>query len=169
MSILVIVPSRGRPMNAFDLKRAFYKTTSGGITGECGLYFMLDDDDPLLPSYQNLLGEGEYEIGKRDRIGPLLNRCVADILRYETSPIESTFDVIGFMSDKSRPRTQGWDVVVEDALAAKPAVLCGKDLIQGERMSSSAFISIELVRHLGYMVPPTPGHLYSDFWKAVVS
>lgn len=163
--LLVIVPSRSRPDNVAALATAWADT---GTTAH--LMVCVDDDDETAGDYarvQREHGNFRLAIGPRLRLGGTLNNYA----RRE-APSRAA---IGFMGDDHRPRTQGWDEQVMAAMTAAEAerrygVVYGNDLFQGQNLPTAVFMSAEIIRRIGYMVPPKQVHLYlDDFWKQLGS
>lgn len=160
MQTLYLVPTRGRPDNALRLVKAWHTTT----TGDTRLQLCLDDDDPELARYEELLRTPDldghrfgYVVGPRLRLGPTLNH-------YATYAMD-TYDAIGFMGDDHLPRTPGWDRELADSL--RPfGVAYGNDLIQGPALPTAVLLDARLVRAMGFMCPPGLVHMYLDnFWR----
>lgn len=162
MSLAVLVPSKGRPLNAGRLARAVRATHGAQFAS---LTFALDHDErffadyleqvPLQPGYHV-----ETVFAQPQRIGPILNLLVPSLARH--------FTHVGFMGDDHLPRTLRWDEQLVDALGGRPGVAYGNDLVQGEAIPTAAVISADIVTALGYFVPPGLEHLYfDDFWKAL--
>lgn len=146
MSLLVIVPSRGRPENIDRLNQAFTET---GVLGT-QLLIGLDDDDPTIGQYR-----GWCEIGPRERMAGTLNR-----LARKYAPM---FDHLAFMGDDHVPRTVGWDKTISDELdRLGTGIVYGNDLLQGELLPTAVFMSSDIVRALGWMALPGARHLWLD-------
>lgn len=166
--LAVIVPSRGRPGNITRLIQAWKATT----TAAARLLVVTDPDDPQAPGYEALQigahGDAFAHIildpgGKRLRLGGILNH-----IGYGLATETPAF-AVGFMGDDHLPRTQGWDEAVLDALnELRSGIAYGNDLLQGERLPTAAFITADIPRTLGWMVPPGLIHLYADdAWLAL--
>lgn len=144
MSMLVIVPSRGRPENAIRLAKAFEDTCAFA-----DLLIRTDDDEP---EYRGLPEWVRYERGPRLRLGPTLNEvAVREAAHY---------DVLAFMGDDMVPRADNWDMDLADA--AEGGVAYGNDLLQGERLATQWFVDAEVIAKVGYMCPPGMVHMYCD-------
>jgi hypothetical protein len=148
--LLVIVPSRKRPKACAELLTEFLKTSE-----DAEIIFGLDDDDKSQFPTEVLEAA---EINPRLRMGGTLNLLAN---RYADK-----YDYLGFMGDDHRPRTQGWDRILCDAIGDKPGVAYGDDLLQGANLPTAVVLSSSIVRKIGYMVPPTLIHMYMDnFWR----
>src|SRR5579872_5172215 len=121
--LCVLIPTRNRPEATAELVRAWEDT---GATAH--LWFFVDNDDPQLLRYRDLLIEpterdGIFAVlGDRIRLGPTLNR-EALLLAYD-------YRYVGFMGDDHRPRTPGWDLRMIAALGDGPGIAYGNDLYQ---------------------------------------
>jgi len=162
MKILVIVPTRGRPENARDLIQTFRDTVFDRELTD--LKFVIDDDDPEIEGYRRVLdgnqdGNVSYDVSKRMRMGPTLNRAA---VKYSHD-----YDVIGFLGDDHRFRTDEWDLALVRSIAdSQAAIRYGDDLLQGENLPTAVFLTSNIVKVLGYMAPPELVHMYLDnFWK----
>ena len=154
--LLVIVPSRGRPQNAWDLVQSWNETTRDQNSQ---LAIVQDDDDPWY-------GIGDVDIqcykapaGDPGFVAPLnwaVKRLVAP----------GGAQVVGFIGDDHRPRTEGWDARVNWALEEMGSgIVYGDDLFQGERLPTAVFMTADIVMALGWMAPPCLSHMYADnFW-----
>lgn len=163
-SLALIVPTKGRPLNAARLIDA--------ITDTAGWYLQdvvlaIDPGEPLKREYEDIVA-GETSMWAHvhsiatipQRMGPVLNAAAA--------VYADTVDYIGFMGDDHVPRTDGWDEKLVEALDERPGIAYGNDLHQGESLPTALVMSSDIVRILGYMCPPGQEHLYlDDFWKTL--
>ena len=147
-----VVPTRGRPDNAVELRRWHAATSSG----RSRLLFVVDSDDPELEAYQATgVPLRVVDNDRRGMTGPLNQVAVelAESYRY-----------IGFMGDDHRPRSERFDQVLAEA-CGDFGLAYGDDLLQGENLPTAVVMTSNIVRALGYMVPPAQDHLYlDDFW-----
>jgi hypothetical protein len=155
--MLVIVPSRGRPHNVKELIQIFGETRHSAE-----LLVVIDTDDPTVNEYRAL----EYPVWatltvqSRRRLGPTLNH-------YSTQ-YASSYDIIGFMGDDHRPRTQGWDAIITalQKNSVRTGIFYGNDLLQGAMLPTAVFITSDIINTLGYMCPEGMMHMYLDnVWK----
>lgn len=163
MSLLVMVPTRGRPQNMLDLIATFLETSELDSTR---LWFWVDNDDPERHNYKSavepFLGLGiEFTCGPRLRLGPTLNKMAAGRV--------GQFEYLGFVGDDHRFRTPGWDVIFEEALSwHSMAMVYGNDLVHGPNIPTAAFMTSTIPKKLGYFVPPGIMHLFADnAWKTM--
>ena len=148
--LLLIVPSRKRPKACAELLEEFLKTSE-----DAEILFGLDDDDKS--EFPTAVLEAA-EINPRLRMGGTLNLLA--------NKYAEKYEYIGFMGDDHRPRTQGWDRILCDAIGDKPGVAYGDDLLQGANLPTAVVLSSSIVQKIGYMVPPTLVHMYMDnFWR----
>lgn len=158
----MIVPSRERPGNMEELLHAWRETK----TGDSEILVAVDADDPEFDGYDRQFGKTVQPdeglvVGPRERLGPTLNR-----LAVERAP---DFFAIGFMGDDHRPRTKGWDVrMVETLREMGTGLVYGNDLVQREALPTEVVITADIIRTLGYMVPPGLIHLFMDnYWMGL--
>lgn len=168
----VIVPSRGRPQNITRLLTAWHDT---GATAQ--LVVALDDDDPQLDTYLDVLADDmrlrelHVIVGPRLRMNGTLNAVAATVLDKVLEPRPGTAprlpDVIGFMGDDHLPRTPEWDQKIEAALDnLGHGIVYADDLVQRQNLPTAVFMSATIVRALGYMAPPVLVHLFLDnYWR----
>jgi len=151
MTMLVLCPSRGRPEKAHELLATFQVTKALPNTL---LAFIVDDDDPTAEAYP----AGSYVV-PRGRPG------MADALNRIATLECGKHDIIGFVGDDHRFRSQGWDRRIEQALDIG-GFAYGNDLFQGPNLPTAVFISGRIVEKLGWFCPPAQKHLYLDnAWK----
>lgn len=160
-NLLMIVPTRERPHKIAELIPQFAKTREG----DTDLLICLDEDDA--ENYRHLMGEHGYtwlrwKIGKgRKKLNPWLN---------EQAPMNANdYKYIGFMGDDHRPRTNGWDVKLTEALEPyEYGVSYGDDLLQGMNLATACVQTSTIIRKLGFFSPPRQIHLYLDnYWMAL--
>lgn len=161
--LVAVVPSRGRPGAALDLAEAFRGTCETDVRP----VFAVDSDDPTAPEYQEVvrLGLGSVITADHTSMVDALNRRATGFAELEDGLRPKA---IAFMGDDHRPRTKGWDAFYLEALKAKPGMVFGSDLIQHGDLPTQIAMSVEVVRALGHMAPPTLTHLYVDnYWLAL--
>lgn len=165
--LVVIVPSRGRPHAVVELAAAFHAT----CTANTALAFAIDDSDPAHLAYAEHAEASRLASPGLRR--PWLLSCNSSTMvealnqaaMFYATEVAEPAPVIGFMGDDHRPRTKGWDRAYLDALAARPGIVYGNDLIQGENLPTQCAMSTSWVRALGHMAPPPLRHLYVDnYW-----
>jgi hypothetical protein len=153
--LLMICPSRGRPANVARLLWAWKQTA-----GQAHLLIAVDDDDPELDAYHDVLhtadaGHFAARIEPRRRLGPTLNRLATINV--------NAYDAIGFLGDDHVPRTVGWDSqILVELTRLGTGFVYGNDLLQGPTLPTAVAMTSNIIRTLGWMVPPGLVHLYID-------
>lgn len=151
MRMLILVPTRGRPENAQRLWEAIQRTS------DASAIFCVDEDDPRLDDYKSA-GFPLY-IGRRRRLVGTLN--------YVSERYADEYDIIGFLGDDTLPKTYRWDLRIIDNFQ-KNMVAYANDGHQREGLPTGVFLDSNIIRVLGYMVPPTFIHLFADnYWKTL--
>lgn len=155
--LLMLCPSRGRPQNVAALWEA-WQATSEGVAE---LLIITDPDDPERANYRIPPSFRCWTVPERLRLGGTLNLA--------SQFFAGNHFAIGFLGDDHRPRSQGWDVRLVEALRELgTGVVYGNDLFQGERLPTAVAMTSDIVRTLGYFVPPGLIHLYmDDYWKSL--
>lgn len=157
-----LVPTRGRPQNAVELRRSFDDTCAL----DTGLFFVVDYDDPCRDEYTARLGVQQIIYVATDRRG--MTQCLnAAFLNRNSNAIYD--ENIGFMGDDHRPRTPGWDMSYVQALREMgTGFVYGNDLLQGENIPTQVAMTTDIPFALKRMVPDELHHLFVDnYWKAV--
>lgn len=167
MSIVVVMPTRGRPEAASKTMQSFLDTAARVDTS---LVIAVDSDDPTLMDYRfigprpvpytvNMMTLQPYETGN---LVKATNSAVDRIMRSAEPG-----DIIANIGDDHRFRTHGWDKIIRDALV-KPGIAYGDDLFQRENLPTAPFISYEVIKALGYYAEPGLKHMYIDnVWKDI--
>jgi FkbM family methyltransferase len=155
--LLVIVPTRGRPHNIARLWRAWRATSSG----DADLLVAVDGDPANLGGYVASGAPWVVHSPWQGMIGTLNQRAVEHAADY---------DALAFWGDDHVPRSVGWDHTLLDALDALGRVgfVYGNDLHRGASLPTAVAMTSTVVRTLGYMAPPTLGHLVCDRWWLTV-
>lgn len=170
MSILTLVPSRGRPERAQAMADSYLATASG----EAALIILVDPDDPALEGYRDVRPQ-PVVMPKPMGYTAALNWGATHGLRAhalsrgidwgEPDPREADFDVLGAFGDDVLFRTPGWDRIVEQALAT-PGIAYGDDLIHGKNHPSAVWMSSAIAKALGWLALPATTHQWADdAWK----
>jgi hypothetical protein len=153
--LVVIVPSRGRPRSIAALAQDFAATAGP----EARMVVAVDNDDPELAAYQRLplwdMPQFHLREGGRLRLGGTLNEVAAEYVGF--------YDVIGFMGDDHRPRTDGWALEVLTEMKWPGAgIVYGNDLLQRDQLPTAVFMRPAIIKALGWMALPGLVHLYID-------
>lgn len=157
MKLLTIVPSYGRPQNAWRLVKAFSRTRA---LDDTDLVFVLDSDDPTRDEYPQ-----PHLVTSTKGMVPALN-AAANLFAAE----DQEWDIIGFMGDDHLPVTEGWDRDYINAITEMggTGMVYGNDRLQGARIPTQIAMSSNIIRTLGWMAPPTFKHLFvDDAWLAI--
>ena len=159
-----LVPSRGRPQNAVRLLMAFQAT----CLTETALTFCVDDDDPKLEEYKEIVADARYvnagvTVGRRIKMGPTLDKNAVKVAHAYPN------DIVGFMGDDHLPQTVGWDLnIATDLEEMKVGIWYGNDLIQRGDLPTAVAVTANVINTLGYMVIPGLIHMYIDnLWKSL--
>lgn len=165
-SLVVIVPSRGRPHTVAELAEVFRDT----CTERTWLLFAVDEDDPHYPAYRDAVGEACAK-GLRVQLVAQPSGTMVSALNHAArhllgAPGPTVPQAIGFMGDDHRPRTIGWDERYLTALSSLPGIVYGNDLLQGANLPTQCAMTTRMVAALGHMAPPELTHLYVDnYWR----
>lgn len=164
--MLYIVPSRGRPHVMDDFINAWSTTRT-----LAHLLIVVDDDDPELNAYAKILHD------QPDWVRWVRFCChkgasggggfVRALNEFAASPhTTKSHDVIGFMGDDHRPRTLGWDAMLEGP--GRERIVYGDDLLQRQNLPTAVAMPRRFIEALGFMAPPVLTHLYVDnYWAAL--
>jgi hypothetical protein len=167
MSVVAVIPSRGRPERALIAADALRKQAV--LVGTM-VVLAIDADDPMLPGYYAPLPTNDiYHRAEISRVvlcgyetGNLVKATNTVSLRIAR---ENPATIIGNLGDDHVCRTEGWDKMVADALV-EPGIAYGRDGIHDEHLPTAPFISGEIVSGLGWYALPTCHHLYiDDVWR----
>jgi hypothetical protein len=164
VSIVVVIPSRGRPDAAGEAIEAVRSTASLVTTS---VVLAVDRDDPSLPGYRDLRFDGFGPqvltvVLDPDETGDLTRATNTVSLRIAR---EDPSSIIGNLNDDHRARTPGWDLVVTEALAT-PGIAYGDDMIHGAHLPSAPFMSASIALALGWYALPSCRHMYiDDAWR----
>lgn len=162
MSLVVIVPSRGRPHSLPELAEAFAETTQDQGTK---IWFAVDTDDPDLGAYRDAVrATDDPRITVVAVTGGYMSAALNEAAMKAVS--DPTVKNVGFMGDDHRPRTPGWDAAYLAALGEMGVgIVYGNDGLQSEALPTQCAMSASIVRALGWMCPPSLRHLWIDnFW-----
>ena len=167
MSVVVVVPSRGRPERAWEAVHAIRQTARLVSTS---VLLAVDEDDPQLSAYHDLRWDDGY---RAEASLVVLDRAATGNLTLATNAVsmrvvaDDPDAIVGNLGDDHRPRTEGWDARITEALAS-PGIAYGDDLIQGPNVPTAPFISGVIIRALGWYALPSCEHMYiDDAWKAL--
>jgi hypothetical protein len=156
--ILILVPTRDR---LFNVKRLIENYKAFNDNYKSFLVFVIDEDQVDL--YKDALFSNAIIILPRQPLCKKLNsayRIVKSNSLYKDIPI------IGFMGDDHIFRTRYWEDKIINWQKSNIGICYGNDLLKGEEIPTSVFIHKEILKPLGFMVPPCLNHYFCDnFWK----
>jgi hypothetical protein len=148
--LLLIVPTRGRPEKAKNFYNFFKKNSV--ISDIC---FGLDDDDYM---HYEIEKEAISSINKNMKVCPKLNKLASKFV--------DEYKYIGFSGDDVQINTYGWDQILLEPLKDQIGISYGNDYYQGENLPNTFIVNSEVIKELGWMVPPMLDHFYMDnFYK----
>lgn len=158
MDMIVLCPTRGRPQAAREALASFEATKT---LPETSLMFVIDDDDPEIDGYMDLLHVEQEAPGNMVKALNLAAMWAID-----------QFDprFLGFIGDDHRFRTEGWDSHFTDILTDRGGgMVYANDLNrQDGDIPTQIVMSAEIVTALGWMGLPTCKHLYIDnAWRVI--
>lgn len=160
MTVVVVIPSRGRPERARSAVQAIRNTAAMVTTS---VVLAVDHDDPAWVDYIDLAWPGP---GPEVTTVTLREADTGNLVKATNTVSMRVAQadpgcIIGNLGDDHHVRTSGWDRLIEAALV-EPGIAYGDDLIQGEHLPTAPFISARIVLALGWFFLPTLEHLYGD-------
>lgn len=155
MSIIVLCPSRGNPGAA---RAAFESFADTKMLNSSIFVTVVDETDPQ---------RVEYTDSPRLVVPAASCGNMNLALNYAAKIYASEADILGFVGDDHRFRTQGWDRVISQILGGSGGgYLYADDLAQREQLPTQVFVTSAIVRALGWFGLPDARHLYLDnTWK----
>jgi hypothetical protein len=167
-------PSRGRP----ELAKRLVDTATETQKGETEFLFYLNDDDPTLEQYKDLLDEKHYEIG------PNQSTCWSWNLMCD----KASHDVVMLMGDDVQVLTKDWDQKIVDQINkyedkilmvvptdGKMKEIKASDfhepMLWGDTPLPAAHFAVHKnwTNTLGYLAPPFFWHWYVDTYTQKVA
>jgi hypothetical protein len=151
----LLIPTRSRPQSIDAILNDAHR--AGAFVD---FIIGVDDDDDNLSEYTEVCrNRAKLYIGPRKRLGPTLNDMA---VKYSNE-----YFALGFIGDDMRPRNDLWgDIVLKELLSLKTGFMHGDDGAWGEQLATQIFLTSDIVKTLGYMVPPGMIHMYLDnFWS----
>lgn len=163
MSVVVVVPSRGRPERATSAIEAIRQTA---VLVDTSVVLVVDANDPTWDDYAKIMGQRRVIFGpsvsmvtlRGDETGNLVRATNTVSLRVAR---EDPSAIIGNLGDDHVCRTIGWDRAISQALT-EPGIAYGDDLLQGEMLPTAPFISASIVNALGWYFLPSLTHMFVD-------
>jgi hypothetical protein len=148
--MLVLLPSRGRPEKTKNFYELFKRNSVAS-----DICFGLDEDD--YDSYapeENVI----YSINKNMRLCPKLNVMANQFV--------DKYKYICFIGDDVQINTYGWDAQLLEPLKTQIGISYGNDHYHGEWLPNTFVVNSEIIKALGWFVPPVLNHFYMDnFYK----
>ena len=167
-------PSRGRP----KLAKRLVDTATETQKGETEFLFYLNDDDPKLEQYRDLLDEKHYEIG------PNQSTCWSWNLMCD----KASHDVVMLMGDDVQVLTKDWDQKIVDQInkyedkilmvvptdgrmKGTKALDFHEPTLWGDTPLPAAHFAVHKnwTNTLGYLAPPFFWHWYVDTYTQKVA
>ena len=166
-------PSRGRP----ELAKRLVDTATSTQKGETEFLFYLNDDDPALEKYKDLLDEKHYTVG------PNQSTCYS----WNLMSRKAKHDIVMLMGDDVQVQTTGWDekikkqideykdkilmVVPSDGRTKGTLNLTDKIKLWPDKPLPAAHFAVHKnwVNALGYLAPPFFWHWHVDSYTQKVA
>lgn len=153
--ILVIVPSRSNGTGREKNVERFIQHWMYFTEGFSDICISLDDDDHHnYERYQNVI----YTVNPNERLVPKLNTASRRFI--------DDYKYIAFFGDDHVIKSS-WESEMISYFNQQNGIgiAYGNDLLQGERLPTAVCISSNIIKELGYMIPPSLLHMYADnFW-----
>jgi hypothetical protein len=154
--LVVLIPSLGRPDAVKPMCEAWRATDA---FAHARMLWVLHADDPALPDYQAKMVPADIHLiepGHRG-MGPAINAAGRALIEDET------VFAIGVLNDDHLPRTEGWaETMLAELHKMGTGVVYGDDLMRGEKLSTAWFMTADIVRAVGRVVPSLVQHWYAD-------
>lgn len=158
--ISVLCPSRGRPELAKKMCDSAFALAGAPIQ----VLFYLNDDDPELPKYKELI-PSQYLIVGPDRSPAYSWNKLAELARY---------DILFLMGDDAWFETEDWAIKIGKVFDQYPdKIVFAFPSVDGIKWRGGALtkdhcqhfcLHKNWIRTLGYFVPPHFWHWYVDTW-----
>ena len=166
-------PSRGRP----ELAKRLVDTATSTQKGETEFLFYLNDDDPALEKYKDLLDEKHYTVG------PNQSTCYS----WNLMARKAKHDIMMLMGDDVQVQTTGWDekikkqideykdkilmVVPSDGRTKGTLNLKDKIKLWPDNPLPAAHFAVHKnwINTLGYLAPPFFWHWHVDSYTQKVA
>lgn len=164
MSVVIVMPSRGRPERAAAALEAIRMTA---VRVDTSVVLAVDADDPAWDAYARIVGQRQLLAGPETTLLTLRGEETGNLTRATNTVSMRIAEhdptaIIGNLGDDQLAKTPGWDRIVAEALE-QPGLVYGDDLFQGERLPCGGiFISASIVRALGWYALPACDHLFID-------
>lgn len=152
MSILVLVPTYKRGKKQMQELADTFTETKKLLTTE--LLFITEPDD--IVSHEEIKGATTLILPVHSAGG--MQDAVNKAIAYY--PIDR-HDILGVLGDDNRFRSVAWDIEFMGALESG-GIAWGDDGVQGERLPTAWFMTLNIVKALGWVANPALNHFYLD-------
>lgn len=159
-TLAILVPSRGRPHNLARLIDAIRATA----TGYWQVYTRLDDDDPELDAYRDVIDAWPANLRPHVTTGPRVFYA-ASLNELAPIAIANGATHLAMFGDDVVPETVGWDRMLIDALGDRLGIAYGDDGLRDKHapdLPTHYVTQAEVAQRIGWMALPTLRHLYCD-------
>lgn len=158
--LVVITPTRGRPVQAARLADAIRETT----LGRAELLLLVDDDDPYRGAYLEAFAMRPGVFAAVAARAGLVGSTNVGARMVLDRDAEHRPEWLASLGDDHLPRTPNWDLRLIDAIRRMngPGWAYGNDLLQGRGLPTAWVQHASTVDLLGWMMLPTLGHMYPD-------
>jgi hypothetical protein len=152
MSLLAIVPSRGRPAAARECLASFEEMRRDP---KSRLIFVVDADDRTRRDYPR---GHTHLVSGHGSMGSSLHAAATD------QELLADATTVGMAGDDNRFRTPGFDVTLDEYLTANIGIAYGDDGFQHEKLPTCWWLSRPIVNKFG-LAHPELRHFYMDnYW-----
>lgn len=152
--LLVITPSRDRPMRLAEMAVAVRDSTDGRAL----VLALVDDDDAGMASYARGAADQLYAlaVGPRGSLSSLTNEAARTYA--------GDYPYLASLGDDHMPVTRGWDrlLIAQIESLDGPGWAYGDDGFQGGKLPTAWVQSSALVEALGWMMLPVCEHMFVD-------
>jgi|TARA_R110000823_G_scaffold234854_1_gene361057 hypothetical protein len=166
-------PSRGRP----EMAKRLVDTATSTQSSETEFLFYLNNDDPTLEQYQDLLDEKHYTVG------PNQSTCYS----WNLMAHKASHDIVMLMGDDVQVQTKDWDtliaeqfnkyndkilmVVPSDGRVKGSKRFKDETKIWGDESLPAAHFAVHKnwIKTLGYLAPPFFWHWHVDSYTQKVA
>lgn len=162
MSVVVVIPSRGRPERAAAAIEAIRATA---VRVDTSVVLAVDEDDPTWDEYARIMSQRRFLAGAECQLVTLRGEETGNLVKATNTVSiriarEDPAAIIGNLGDDQIARTPGWDRMVAES---GTHFTYGNDLFQGERLPCGGiFIAAAVVDALGWYALPSCEHLFID-------
>lgn len=150
-TIALLTPTRSRLRDITELVRTWKETTEGNSD----FIFGIDDDDNTYNSFIKENPDFTFEVNPRMKLVPYLNFLA---LKYCNE-----YKYLSFLEDDFRFESNNWEsIFIKKLEEVKVGIAWGADGIHNGKLVDSPVMTSNIVKTLGYMIPPTIECLFAD-------